>query len=81
MSALIADARRDLETQIGDLADDVSEVLCADDVLIAHQHGELADIYMQWIHKQELYYGLQLNWDKLMFMNVNCCPTIRKPDG
>lgn len=72
---------RDLETQIGDLADDVSGVLYADDVLIVDQHGELADIYMQRIRKQGLYYGLQLNWNKLMFMSVNCSPTIRKPDG
>ena len=70
-----------LKPHIEDLADGVSEVLCADDVLMVDQHVGLADIYMQCTCKQGLLDSLQLNWDKLMLMSVNGSPTIRKPDG
>lgn len=81
MSILIADARDELHGKIGDLADDVSEILYADDTLIVDKNGNLADTYMQCIRNQGKVYGLDFNWDKLMYISINCNPSICKPNG
>ena len=53
----------------------------ADDTLIINQDGNLVETYMYCIRDQGLYYGLDFNWTKIMYLSINCNPCIRKLDG
>ena len=81
MSVIIHDARTDLHNCVGDISNEVSEILYADDTLVVDQHGDLAQIYMDIIARHGHHYGLQLNWDKLEEICVGCLPTLVRPDG
>ena len=76
MSILIADARYELHSKVGHLADQLSDILYADDTLIIDYHGELAETYMYCIRDQGMYYGLDFNWTKIMYLSINCNPCI-----
>lgn len=80
MSILITDARIELHSYIGHFIDSISEILYADDTLVIDQHGELAELYMSCISKQGRYYGLSLNWTKIVFLAIGHDPLTLAPD-
>ena len=61
MSVIISDSRNMLHDKVGDLSSDITEVLYADDTLIADQHGDLAQTYTDIIALQGHHYGLEFN--------------------
>ena len=58
---IITDARAALRDSVGDISNEVTEVLYADDTLIVDEHSELAQIYMDMIAIQGNHYGLVFN--------------------
>ena len=68
MTVLIHDARNDLIDTIGDSANNVHEILFADDTLIVDEDGTLAESHLHCIQHQGACYGLKLNCDKLAMM-------------
>ena len=81
MSVLIADARHDLNDQIGNDIEFISEMLYAGDTLIVDERGDLASTYMNCILNQGKHYGLTFNWDKISMIRIGCNPIIAKPNG
>ena len=81
MSVIIKDARTNLHDSIGDLSNEVNEILYADDTLIVDQHGNLAQQYMDAIAHQANHYSLVCNWSKLEYLCIGCSPSLVQPDG
>jgi len=71
MIVIITDARAALRDSVGDISNEVTEVLYADDTLIVDEHGELAQIYIDIITIQGDHYGLAFNWTKLEYICVS----------
>ena len=84
MSVLMWDAKSDLKYNCGIELDDelvCHEVLYADNTLLIDCFGTNLQSFMECIADQGKSYGLQLNWDKIECMPINCENTLFTSSG
>ena len=78
------DAKSDLKHNCGIELDDnlvCHQVLYADDTLLIDCFGSNLQKFMECIADHSKSYGLQLNWDKIECMPINCQSTLFTPSG
>ena len=77
MTVLLTDAKHVL----GPVADEVNDLVYADDTLVVAAGEDRAADYMRAISDAGANYGLRYNWRKLEVLPVRCQASISKPDG